>query len=83
LDKNYIRLNRSAQSLLFGLNFLACKLLILKVLSIFRKQLLEVENELQLLVRRLGAEASAIVAMDTGPERLTVPLLKRERKFYT
>ncbi|XP_021920586.1 uncharacterized protein LOC110830235 isoform X2 [Zootermopsis nevadensis] len=53
----------------------------------YRKQLLERESELQILVRRLGDEGRDILESDNGMDRLTVPrhdaLLKREGKqFY-
>lgn len=41
--------------------------------------MLDIESELQILIRRAGADASAIVAVESG-DRLSVPYLKRERK---
>ncbi|KAK6634896.1 hypothetical protein RUM44_000143 [Polyplax serrata] len=47
--------------------------------SKYRKQLLDTESELQILVRRLGSDASKIGDPDSGTlDRLTVPLLKKE-----
>lgn len=43
---------------------------------------MDTESELQMLVRRLGAEASGILDSESGGmDRLTVPLLKKEGKF--
>ena len=48
----------------------------------YRKQLLDTESELQMLVRRLGAEASGILDSESGAmDRLTVPLLKKEGNY--
>lgn len=48
----------------------------------FRKQLLDAESELQMLVRRLGTEAAAIIDGESGGmDRLTVPLLKKDGTY--
>lgn len=76
---NYNILNTGKRNMLK--NFLGKRHMKILVLCFSRKQLLDTESELQVLVRRLGSDVSGLQDSDSGTlDRLTVPLLKKEGK---